>query len=163
MTRILNDEAAEKANKRARVYLRAAVCLMAAATAVNIVLCRCAGTLTEDRNMLIAAGIYTLCGWAAILMLNFRYLPGRAEAAHLRGLENETEVLLRGTLIRNRSFFHIPRSVDIEKVTLRSDDGDIKLNILKNRAFLLPGSGAEVTLAVRRGYIVGIGENNEAQ
>lgn len=113
---------------------------------------------TENASALLLAIIIetTLSGWISILVLNLFCLPAVREKKHMEHIFKEKPVILEGELHVSALIFPIPKSIEIQKAALRTDDEEIFLSVNRRYTPLLPKNGAVVQVLSVSGYITGI-------
>lgn len=152
MVRLYTQEAACRFQRRARVSLGISLGLMAAALAVCIFLCTRLTTANARTLLLADIALFTLAGWAAMLVLYFVYAPAKAQATHMLGMLAAQAELYEGTLELRRETFRIPKSITVRKATLHTDEGDLRVNVSAGVAGQLP-QGKKLRVWTVRRYI----------
>lgn len=138
MNRLYTLQAAQHWQRRAQVSLWLSLGLMAAATAVCILLCTQLTTLNTQRRLLTDIILFALAGWVSMLVLYFVYAPARAQASHITGMLAAEPEAHEGVLELRRETFRIPKSITVRKVCLHTDEGDLTLSISASLSHQLP-------------------------
>ncbi|MBR3763923.1 MAG: hypothetical protein IKK57_05145 [Clostridia bacterium] len=146
---------AQRWRRRASLVLFVSLGAVAAALTTDIVLCTRVSTGNAQQLLLWVIALFTLAGWAAILLLWFVYVPAKAQAEHIGGMLAEEPQLLEGVLTIHRESFHIPRSVTVRKATLVTVEGEKSLHISAALARQLPAGGGKLRLMTVRRFITG--------
>ena len=155
MKRLYTPEAAKRWKRRASLTRIIAPGLVALALMVCILLCTMVTTANARQMMFACIALFTLAGWACILLLYFAYAPAKAQAVHIGGMfsaENET---YEGVLTIHKESFHIPKSVTVRKATLETAEGAVALSVSAGLVHQLPKSGTAVRVTTVRKYITG--------
>lgn len=155
MVRLYTPESARYWKRRAAFLLGLSLGLVALALAVNIVLCTQVGTGNAQTLQAVCIALFTLAGWACILLLYFAYAPARAQAAHIGGMFSAPDETHEGVLTIHRESFRIPASVTVRKATLDTAEGPLSLSISAALVSRLPRSGARVRVTTVRRFITG--------
>lgn len=150
MIRLYSHEAACRFQRRARASLGLSLGLMGTALAVCIFLCTRLTTANAQTLLFATIALFTLAGWAAMLVLYFVYGPARAQASHMLGMLSAQEESYEGTLELTRDTFRIPRSITVCKACMHTQAGSISLNISAGLARQLPRGKRLRVWAVRR-------------
>lgn len=155
MIRLYTPESARHWKRRAALLLGLAIGLVVLALVVNIVLCTRVNTANAQTLQVTCIALFTLAGWACILLLYFAYAPAKAQAVHIGGMfsaENET---YEGVLTIHKESFHIPKSVTVRKATLETAEGAVALSVSAGLVHQLPKNGTAVRVTTVRKYITG--------
>lgn len=150
MIRLYTHEAAWGFQRRAKVSLGLSLGLMGAALAVCIFLCTRLTTANTQSLLFTTIALFTLAGWAAMLVLYFVYAPAKAQASHMLGMLSAQAETYEGTLELTRDTFRIPKSITVRKACLHTQAGSISLNISAGLARQLPQGKRLRVWAVRR-------------
>lgn len=150
MTRLFTPEEAKRWHQRASLTLTLSVGLVALALAVCIILCTQVNTGNAQTLLLTASALFTLAGWAAILLMYFVHAPAKAQAEHIFGMLNGEVTLLEGTLTLHRETFRIPKSVTVRKATLTTAEGPVSVSVSAALAGRLPAGVPLRVETVRR-------------
>lgn len=139
--------------KRAKALTVFLILLMAFSLIAAVVMCFF--VKTANASKLLAAIIIdmTLSGWTAILVLNFACLPYIRESRHMEHILKEETVSLEGALSVSPMVFRIPKSIEIQKVTLRNNEDETMLSVNCRYASNLPANGSVVRVKAAKGYI----------
>jgi len=155
MIRLYTPEAARQWKRRATLTLAISLGLVALALAVCIIFCTQVNTANAQTLMLSSMALFTLAGWACILLLYFVYAPAKAQAVHMAGMFSaETETWV-GVLTVHKDSFHIPKSVTVRKATLETAEGPLPLSVSAGLVSKLPKNGTAVRVTTVRKYITG--------
>lgn len=154
MNRLYTPEAAQRWKRRASLTRIMAPGLVALALIVCIILCAMVNTSNAQRMMLSCMGLFTLAGWACILLLYYVYAPAQAQALHIGGMFTQAEEEHEGLLTVHRDSFRIPKSVTVRKATLDTADGPLSLSVSAALAGQLPQNGTKVRVWTVRRFIV---------
>lgn len=153
MVELYKEAEAQKAARRAFAAFWSACGIFAAGTVACIVLAFLVNTKNAEMLLAWVIAIFTLSGWAFLLMYNLLYRSLRAKSRHMALiLEDEGEVL-SGILKLSDYKVQIPKSVLIRRAKLCTEDEEIALSVFDGFADMLPESGALVRIVTVRGYI----------
>lgn len=155
MIRLYTPEAARQWKRRACVTLALALGLVALALVANIVMCTRVDTGNAAALQTACIALFTLAGWACILLLYFAYAPAKAQAVHMAGMFSAPSETHEGVLTIHRESFHIPHSVTVRKATLETAEGTLSLSVSAGLVHKLPKNGARVRVTTVRKYITG--------
>lgn len=155
MVRLYTPEAARYWKRRAAFLLGLSIGLVALALAVNIFLCTRVNTANAQALQLTAIGLFTLAGWACILLLWFAYTPAKAQAVHIGGMFSAESETYEGVLTIHKEGFQIPKSVAVRKATLETAEGPLSLSVSAALVSRLPKNGTAVRVTTVRKYITG--------
>lgn len=155
MIRLYTPESARRWKRRASLALGLAFGLVGLGLAVCIFLCTRVNTANSQALLFACIAVFTLCGWACILLLTFAYAPAKAQAIHIGGMFSAQSETFEGVLTVHRESFRIPKSVTVRKATLQTAEGDFSLNVCAALVPQLPRNGATVRLTAVRRYITG--------
>lgn len=150
MIRLYTRETADRWLRRAKTLLWLALSLVGAALVICIVLCGRVNTGNAATLLVTCIALFTLAGWAGILLLVFAYAPARAQAEHMAGMFTQEEECFEGVLELHREYLHIPKSVTVRKATLHTDEGDVALSVCAGLSRSLPRGKRVKVLAVRK-------------
>lgn len=155
MKHFYTPEEALKWSRRAFRIRAFAITLVALALVVCIILCTQVNTANAQTMLGLCILLFTLAGWAGILLLYYGYAPARALSDHIGGMLTGEAVPMEGVLTVHRESFRIPKSVTVRKATLQTADGPVSLSVSAALAPQLPQDGAPVRLLTVRKYIAG--------
>lgn len=155
MIRLYTLEAAQQWKRRAWLTFALALGLVALALVVNIVLCTMVNTGNAVALQTACIALFTLAGWACILLLYFVYAPAKAQAVHMAGMFSAPGESYEGVLTVHRDSFHIPRSVTVRKATLETAQGPVSLSVSAGLVHKLPKNGSALRVTTVRKYITG--------
>lgn len=161
MTEIYTLSALEKLKKRILLFRILIPLFLFGGLLVCILLCIGVNTGNADARQLAVVLTAVLSGWTAISLLMLGLRPSKARKAHFDGILADSPVCRTGTLVSVGPRLYIPRSITIRKVTVLSDGTEEILNILADRASLLPAPGTVLTFRTVRSYISEIGGLHE--
>ena len=164
MTPLYAPGEAERWKKRAGRSRAAAWCCVAAGTAVCAALCTRVNTGNAHRMLITVIAVFTLAGWAGILLRRLAYAPARAEAGHTANLLSGAGEAKKyeGIILAWGDAFTIPRSVTVRRLTLQSGEEQTVLHVDARRAGRLPAVGARVGLETCRKFVTAYEVLNEA-
>lgn len=139
--------------KRAKALTVFLILLMAFSLIAAVVMCFF--VKTANASKLLAAIIIdmTLSGWTAILVLNFACLPYIRESRHMEHILKEETFSFEGALSVSPMVFWIPKSIEIQKVTLRNNEDETMLSVNCRYASNFPANGSVVRVKAAKGYI----------
>lgn len=150
MNRLYTLQAAQHWQRRAKTSLWLSLGLMAAATAVCILLCTRLTTANTQKLLLTDIVLFTLAGWVSMLVLYFFYAPAKAQATHMAGMLAAEPETHEGALTLHRETFRIPKSITVRKASLHTSEGDLTLNVSASLARQLPQGKRLRVWAVRK-------------
>lgn len=150
MNRLYTPQAAQHWQHRAKTSLYLSLGLMAAATAVCILLCTRLTTANTQTLLLTDIALFTLAGWAAMLVLYFVYAPAKAQASHIAGMLAAEPETYEGVLELRKETFHIPKSITVRKASLHTPDASLTLNVSAGLSRQLPQGKRLRVWAVRK-------------
>lgn len=139
--------------KRAKALSLFLILLMALSLIASVVMCFCVKTENASKLLLAIITLMTLSGWTAILLYNLACLPCIRESAHMDHILKEESFSYEGEISLSPMIFSIPKSIQIQKVTLKSEEGDTVLSVNGKYALLLPANGTRVRVKAAKGYI----------
>ncbi|MBQ5770608.1 MAG: hypothetical protein IIW08_05465 [Clostridia bacterium] len=139
--------------KRAKALSLFLILLMALSLTAAVVMCFFVKTANAPKLLLAIITLMTLSGWTAILVLNLACLPSIRESAHMDHILKEETFSHEGVFFVSGMVFRIPKSIEIRKVTLKSEDGETVLSVNSKYASLLPADGTRVRVQAAKGYI----------
>jgi len=154
MKRLYTPEAARRWKRRASFTRLIAPGLVALALMVCILLCTMVTTANARQMMFACIALFTLAGWACILLWYFVYTPAQAQALHIGGMFTQAEETYEGVLTIHRDSFRIPKSVTVRKATLDTADGPVSLSVSAALAGQFPANGSKVRVLTVRKFIV---------
>ena len=146
--------------KRSLPWLRfAALFFLLGGIAACIVLCTGVTTGNAAHRQWTVVLIAILSGWAFLLIRHLAVKPLNARLQHFEGILNETDpaVTREGVFLSAGAKLAIPGSITVRKVRFRFETGEETLNILADKASLLPAPGTAVTVRTVRTFVAGIG------
>ena len=149
-----------KRMKRSLPWLRfAALFFLLGGIVACILLCIGVTTGNAARRQWTVVLIAILSGWAFLLIRSLAVKPLSARLQHFEGILNETEPAKtrEGVFLSADAKLTIPGSITVRKVRFRFETGEETLNILADKASLLPAPGAAVTVRTIRTFVAGIG------
>lgn len=152
MEHLYTHAESQRWKRRAALTMGISAGAVALALAVCILLCTAVNTANARTLLLCCVALFTLAGWAAILLLFFVYAPARAQAEHIFGMLNGETQVFEGTLTLHRETFRIPKSITVRKATLHTDEGPVSLNVSAALAHRLP-TDRRLRLETVRRYI----------
>ena len=153
MISLYTTEEAQRLRRHAGISARTAAIVFLLAFAACIALCFFVRTANASRMLIRVIVLFTLGGWAAILLLNLVYYPARAGYTHMEGiLAGETEVR-EGRLLILPGAFRIPKSITVRKVNLETEGETLHLSVLCGKVNQLPANGSRVRVCTVRNYI----------
>ncbi len=155
MIRLYTPEAARRWKRRAYMILVFSLGLVALALIACIIFCTQVNTANAQTLMLSSMALFTLAGWACILLLYFAYAPAKAQAVHMAGMFSAKTETWEGVLTVHKDSFHIPKSVTVRKATLETAEGPLSLSVSAGLASRLPKNGTAVRVTTVRKYITG--------
>lgn len=155
MTELYTQEKILKSKKRVVALKAFLIALMTVSLASAVALCFF--VTTKNAQAILAAIIieFTLSGWVSILVLNLFCLPAAREYRHMESLSKEETVLSEGEISLSPVEFQIPKSISIQKVTLKDGEHTETLSVNAKFAKALSQSG-RVRVKSAKGYITGI-------
>lgn len=142
----------KKRSKRLQAFL---IVLMTVSLLAVIVMCFFVSSKTADMLLLAIIIEFTLSGWISILVLNLHYLPAHREYRHILHIIHEEKISSEGEISVSPMEFPIPKSISIQKVTLKDGEDTQTFSVNSRFVNLLPKSG-RVRVQSAKGYITGI-------
>ena len=156
MVLLYSNEEKNRMKKRAMICLAAACVVLGGAFIACVVLCAQVRTANAERLLYWVIGLFTLAGWAFILLLSLGYWPFQAEYRHMEGILNGPEEMAEGRLTVSPVTFRIPKSIVICKAALTSGEETKTLNVDARLAKTLPKNGSHVRIKTVRKYITAV-------
>ena len=153
MVSLYSKDEKNRMKKRAMICLVTACAVLGGAFSACIVLCAQVRTANAERLLYWVIGLFTLAGWAFILLLSLGYWPYQAEYRHMEGILNGPEEMAEGRLTVSPATFRIPKSIVIRKAALTSGEETKTLNVDARLAKMLPKNGSYVRIKTVRKYI----------
>ena len=156
MVSLYSNDEKNRMKKRAMLFLMIACAVLGGALIACIVLCTQVRTANAERLLYWVIGLFTLAGWAFILLLSLGYWPFQAEYRHMEGILNGAEENWEGRLTVSPATFRIPKSIVIRKVRLTDGEEKVSLNVDARFAKGLPKNGSWVRVKTVRKYITAV-------
>lgn len=156
MVSLYSKDEKNRMKKRAMICLVTACAVLGGAFIACIVLCTRVRTANAERLLYWVIGLFTLAGWAFILLLSLGYWPYQAEYRHMEGILSGQEEVWEGRLTVSPVTFRIPKSIVIRKATLTSGEETKTLNVDARLAKMLPKNGSYVQIKTVRKYITAV-------
>lgn len=153
MTDLYTMDEARRMKKRADFGRAAALALALISTAACAVLCFFVNTQNAHALFAAVLMVFTLGGWAAIVINRLISRPARAEAAHMQGILAGEREEMEGEITLQKNVLQIPKSIQVQKVHLKNESGTVLLNVDARLSSRLPGNGKRVRLWCVRKYI----------
>lgn len=138
---------------RKKRSLRRMCALIILCLAACVFLCTQVQTGNADRLLFCTVALSAIAGWAVMCLMVFSYLPARAQLQHIAGVLKEETVRYEGVMHLRREKIHIPKSVDICKVTLETEEETLVLNVDAALMDQLPQDGTRVRVIAARKFI----------
>lgn len=138
---------------RAKNCLSGVCALLLMGLLACIFLCTRVKTGNADVLLFAVIAISTVTGWAAMLLMFFRYAPARAQCGHIAGVMVGDKQEYTGEIHVSEEKIHIPKSIDIHKVTLRNGEETHSFNIDAVLFDHLPQNGVQVRILAARKFI----------
>ena len=146
-----------RVGRRARASLIVALTLLAAALIACSALCANVHTGNAERMLYTVIGLFTLAGWAAILLLRLVYFPSAAVCRHMKSILNgEEEEEMEGRLSLTPAAFQIPKGILVRKAALDTEGETRALNLDARFVKKMPPEGTRVRVRVVRKFITAI-------
>lgn len=127
--------------------------LAAAALTACVVLTCCANTANSSVMMLWTMGISTAAGWIVLYLAIFCVGAGKRELAHASHLLDGEQEAVTGTVRVDLRRMRIRKSITVQKVFVRTPEGERQFLVNAARAGELRGAGERLTLYVSHGYV----------
>ena len=140
-------------DRRAKISLYLSGALILSALIICILLCARVNTANAEKMLYTVIGLFTLAGWAAILLFRLIYLPGAAAFRHMKSILDGEEAEMEGILTLTAASFKIPKSILVRKIILAGEDETYTLNLDSRFVKRLPPDGAHVRVRVVRKFI----------
>ncbi len=140
-----------RARKKRCLYWMAALNVLC--LAVCIFLCTLVRTGNADQLLFATVALSAVTGWTVMCLVVFAYLPASAQLQHIEGILKEDTVQYEGIIHLRREKIHIPKSIDICKVSLETEEETLVLNINAGLADKLPADGEKVRVLAARKFI----------
>ena len=156
MLSLYSRQAADRMGKRARTSLWTALAVLGVALAACVALCFRVRTGNAEQMLYTVIGLFTLAGWAAILLLQLVWKPSRAEYHHMNNVLSGREEEMEGRLAVSPMAFQIPKSVLIRRVTLTDGEETKTLNLNARWVKLMPANGTAVRVKTAKKFITAI-------
>ena len=153
MKQLYTPEEAKRWQRRASLSLAFVIGLPVLALAVCIVLCTQVTTANAQTLLLTVIALFTLAGWAAILLAAFAYRPARALAIHIGGMLSAEPQAYEGTLTLLPETFGIPQSITVRKASILTEDGPVSLSVSTGLVRQLPRGSARIRVWTVRKFI----------
>ncbi len=151
--RLYTEEKLNKLKKRVQSLRIFLILLMGLSLAFAITLCLFVKTENASKLLLAIITVMTLSGWISILVLNLFYLPAHRQSKHMENILKEETVSFEGEICLSPMVFGIPKSIEIQKVTIKNGEEAQTFSVSHNFAHLLPENGAVVRIKSAKGYI----------
>lgn len=155
MNRLYTPQAARQWKRRASFTLGLGLGLVVLALAVCIYLCTLVTTANAQTLLFTCIAVFTLSGWACMLLLYFAHAPAKAQAVHIGGMFSAESETFEGVLTVHKESFRIPKSVTVRKATLETAEGPLALSVSAGLVHQLPKNGSTVRVTTVRRYITG--------
>lgn len=139
--------------KRAKAFTLFLILLTALSLALAVGMCFFVRTANASKLLLAIIIDMTLSGWTGILFLNLVCLPKIRESRHMEHILNEEASSFEGEISVSPMVFPIPKSIEIQKVTLKNEEDETVLSVNRKYASLLPANGTVVRVKAAKGYI----------
>ena len=148
---------AQRMSRRAKISLSLSCALIVSSLIACIALCTRVNTGNAERMLYTVIGLFTLAGWAAILLFRLIYLPSAAGYRHMKSILDGEEAEMEGRITLTSAAFQIPKSILARKVTLAGEEEDARtLNLDARFAKKLPPDGTRVRVRTVRKFITAI-------
>lgn len=154
MKRLYTPEEALHWRRRMRGSLVFCIVLTVLALAVCVLLCTQVGTANASRLLLTNVILFTLAGWADILILYYVYAPARALSVHMDGILAETPQVHEGVYTLKPGSFRIPGSITVRNAAVEAEDGAHSLHVSAALVRQLPDSGTRLRVWTVRRFII---------
>lgn len=151
--KLYTEEKLRALKKRANTLRLFLILLMGLSLAFSIAACFFVKTANAAKLLLAIISAMTLSGWISILVLNLSYLPAKRESMHMENILKEETVSVEGVLSVSLIVFTIPKSIEIQKVTLRNGEDETTFSVNRRYASSLPANGSVVRVKTAKGYI----------
>lgn len=138
---------------RKKRCLRQMGALMLLCLAACVFLCTQVRTGNADKLLFCTVALSAVTGWTVMCLIVFSYLPACAQLQHIAGIMKEETVQHEGVMHLRREKIHIPKSVDICKLSLETEDETLIFNVDAALLDQLPQDGARVRVLVARKFI----------
>lgn len=142
--------------RRASISLYVSCALLAAALAACAALCAGVNTGNAEAMLYTVIGLFTLAGWAAILLLKLIWLPSAAACRHMKSMLAGEEEEAEGRIALTPAAFQIPRGIVARRVTLTGEKETKTLNMDGRLVKKLPPDGTRVRVRTVRKFITAI-------
>lgn len=153
MKQLYTPGEAQRWQRRASLSLAFCIGLPVLALAVCIALCTQVTTASAQTLLLTVIALFTLAGWAAILLAAFAYIPAKALAVHIGGMLADEPQLYEGVLTLLPETFGIPGSITVRKASILTEDGPVSLSVSTGLVRQLPEGSAPVRVWTVRKFI----------
>lgn len=151
--KLYTQEKLRALKKRAKALSLFLILLMTLSLIASVVMCFFVKTENASKLLLATITLMTLSGWTAILVLTLACLPYIRESAHMDHILKEVTFSYEGEISLSDMVLRIPKSIEIQKVTIKSEEGDTVLSVNSKYAFLLPANGTRARVKAAKGYI----------
>ena len=155
MTTFYTHEYADRLLQRCRICRIFCAGLAVLSLAICIFLCCITNTLNEASMRLTVTLIAVFSGWAVMLSEVFIARPAKADGIHMKGILEDPVLIRDAELLSLAPSFRIPGSIELQKLRIRTAEGEETLNVLKRNVSLLPSMGRKVRLATVRTTVTG--------
>ena len=152
--KLYTEEKLRALRKRARALSVFLILLLTLSLIAAVVMCLFVKTANASKLLLAIITTMTLSGWTAILVLNLACLPYVRESRHMEHILKEETSFFEGEISLSPVIFRIPKSIEIQKVTLQREDDEAVLSVNRKYAYLLPSNGTIVRVKAAKGYIM---------
>ena len=149
---------AQRMSRRAKISLSLSCALIVSSLIACIALCTQVNTGNAERMLYTVIGLFTLAGWAAILLFRLIYLPSAAGYRHMKSILDGEEAEMEGRITLTSAAFQIPKCILARKVSLavEGEEETRKLNIDDRLVKKLPTDGTRVRVRTVRKFITAI-------
>ncbi len=144
----------EKLEKKRTLTKRLLWGLGLAAFAVCVVLTALVNTRNIQRMLAACICISTVTAWIIVYFSTFIVRDARRELEHAANLAGEPRETVTGKITPLKLKVQIRGSVALRKIRVDTDKEPVTLNILLDRASMLPKNGELTRLYTVHGYIV---------
>ncbi len=156
MTELYTPNRFQRYQRQAESARRWMIGLTVAAALVCLGLCLAVTTRSALALQWAATGVWTLAGWAIMLLHALRYQPAKPEEAHMEGNLAGTAEERKGVLTLEKGIRAIPRSISVRNATLRQGNDTVTLHVDASLADLLPATAQPLLVYTVRSYVVAV-------
>lgn len=143
----------EKKRKNNRNLRRLLMLLALAGIGACIPFCLGVNTENSIRRMIWTVAISAVTGWVIIYVYIFTYRAAKREIVHGEHLQDGERTTLEGEIEVSKLAYRIRGSVNVRKVTVKTENGIKTVNVCATRGKELSAAGKRLRLWLAHGYV----------